>query len=66
VFVKNDAFGNWWVQVLKMHNDSQSIIISPHSMITIPDNDPHIRKIIMRPVDRNQQRLPFAPVGADA
>ncbi len=66
VSVENDAFGNEGVQVLKMHKDSQSIIISPHSMITIPNDDPQIQKIVMRPVDRNQQRLPFQPVGADA
>jgi len=49
----------WWVQVLLLHKDSQTIIISPLSLASIPER-PGVKKILIRPVDRNQRSLDFA------
>ena len=49
--------------VLLGHNNSQTIIISPLSLATVSPG-PQVKITIMRPIDRNQQRLPFAAAGA--
>ena len=49
-------------KVLTWHNDAQTIIISPLSLATI-DSGPKVSITTMRPIDRTQQRLPFAAAG---
>jgi len=48
----------WWVQVLLQHKDSQTIIISPLSLSSIGERI-GVKKILIRPVDRNQPSLDF-------
>jgi hypothetical protein len=48
----------WGAQVLLSHSDSQTIIISPLSLSSIPER-PGVKKILIRPVDRNQRSLDF-------
>jgi len=45
--------------VLQWHGDSQTVIISPLSLDAI-DKGEGIKKIRLKPVDRNQRALSFA------
>jgi len=46
-------------QVLKQQADSQAIVISPLSLSVIAEED-EVKKIRLKPVDRNQRSLNFA------
>ena len=48
------------VEVLAKESNSQAIIISPHSLSSVKDQD-RIKKILIRPVDRGQRSLSFGP-----
>ena len=50
------------IDVFLAEANSQAIIISPHSLSSVKDGG-KIKKILIRPVDRSQRRLPFEPAG---
>jgi hypothetical protein len=50
-------------EVLSKHADSQTIIISPLSLDSVEAGG-KVKKITIRPIDRNQGHLPFQPAAA--
>ena len=52
-------------QVLNQHADSQTVIISPLSLDTVT-HGPKVKIFTMRPIDRNQTRLPYVAASGGA
>jgi hypothetical protein len=48
------------IKVLEAKSETQAIVISPHSLSSVTATD-KIKKIVIRPVDRGQRALAFAP-----